>query len=152
MGSEVITIRPASRSDREQILQFEERMMGRALAPAVGAALSRDACYVAVDEDEVGAYVAFNESFFCQTFIEFLAVDPAYRRRGIASKLIRQVEVVAKTPKIFTSTNESNEAMHELLPQLGFQESGLIENLDEGDQEHVYYKSRPQNHGRPTAS
>jgi len=45
-----------------------------------------------------------------------------------------------RTPKLFTSTNQSNVPMQGLLATLEFARSGLIENLDDGDPELVYFK------------
>ncbi len=50
------------------------------------------------------------------------------------------VEVLCQTDKLFTSTNQSNRPMQKLLEKLGYQPSGYIENLDEGDPELVYFK------------
>jgi len=54
--------------------------------------------------------------------------------------LVRHVEQECRTPKLFTSTNESNAPMRALLAKLGFSPSGVIENLDEGDPELVFFK------------
>jgi hypothetical protein len=48
------------------------------------------------------------------------------------------IEHHCQTPKIFTSTNRSNGHMQGLLKKLGYEPSGVIENLDEGDPEFVY--------------
>ena len=42
------------------------------------------------------------------------------------------------TPKLFTSTNQSNQPMQQLLGALGYIPSGIIHNLDSGDPELVY--------------
>ncbi len=42
------------------------------------------------------------------------------------------------TPKLFTSTNQSNQPMQQLLDALGYLPSGVIHNLDPGDPELVY--------------
>src|SRR3990172_5792197 len=67
-------------------------------------------------------------------------VDREFRRRGIGSALVRHMEQSCKTAKLFTSTNRSNKPMQALLDKLGYQPSGVIENLDEGDPELVYVK------------
>ena len=43
--------------------------------------------------------------------------------------------------KLFTSTNQSNAAMHAFCAAAGFVRSGVIENLDDGDPEIVYFKA-----------
>jgi hypothetical protein len=44
--------------------------------------------------------------------------------------------------QIFTSTNRSNAPMQGLLASLGWQLSGELDGLDEGDPELVYYLRR----------
>jgi ribosomal protein S18 acetylase RimI-like enzyme len=73
-----------------------------------------------------------NCSFFAQGFLVLLVVHPNHRRRGIASALIRHVEGQCPTATLFTSTNRSNKAMQAVCKSLGFIESGVVENLDEG--------------------
>jgi hypothetical protein len=46
------------------------------------------------------------------------------------------------TPKVFTSTNQSNTPMQGLLGKCGFSPSGVIENLDEGDPELLFMRAR----------
>lgn len=75
-----------------------------------------------------------------QRLDEMLYVDPRFRRQGIGSALIRHLINECRTPKLFTSTNQSNFPMQRLLATLEFDRSGFIENLDEGDPEWVYFK------------
>lgn len=56
----------------------------------------------------------------------------------MAKKLITYFQQKIATEKLFTSTNQSNVPMQNLLIQLGFVESGYIENLDEGDAELIF--------------
>ncbi|WHY21859.1 hypothetical protein QNH28_13105 [Paenibacillus sp. G2S3] len=67
-------------------------------------------------------------------------MNPNFRRLGIAGALIRYIEEHSPTPKLFTSTNESNTIMQQVCLSLGFVRSGIIENLDDGDPEWVYFK------------
>ena len=50
------------------------------------------------------------------------------------------VEARSSSGKLFTSTNRSNTPMRKLCDRLGFQPSGVVENLDNHDPELVYYK------------
>lgn len=67
-------------------------------------------------------------------------VDPDYRRRGVGTALVRYVESSVSSRKLFTSTNKSNLPMQKLCESLGYQRSGIVENLDEGDPEIIYFK------------
>ena len=98
------------------------------------------ACYVAVINDMIVAYGVLNYKFYDNGWIEMLYVHPKFRRRAIGSALIHHLVKKCRTTKLFTSTNQSNFPMQRLLATLGFDRSGFIENLDEGDQELVYFK------------
>ena len=65
---------------------------------------------------------------------------PDKRRQGIATALVQVVEDRSSSGKLFTSTNRSNTAMRKLCDRLGFQPSGVVENLDNGDRELIYFK------------
>jgi GNAT superfamily N-acetyltransferase len=82
----------------------------------------------------------FSRCFFDNMFLELVMVQEGFRRRGIATALIGHVQRIAGTPKLFSSTNRSNQAAHELFHHCGFEESGYIGNLDPNDPEIVYFK------------
>ena len=98
------------------------------------------ACSVALDEDEVIGYAVLNYSFYDNGCIEMLYVHSDHRRRGAGAALLRHLESLCETSKLFTSTNLSNLAMQSLLSKFEYVLSGVIHNLDEGDPEIVYFK------------
>jgi GNAT superfamily N-acetyltransferase len=102
-------------------------------------AASKSRLLVAEVEGELVGYAAQGR-FFGYDFLELLAVRPDKRRQGIATALIRAVEARSSSGKLFTSTNRSNTPMRGLCQRLGFQPSGVVENLDNDDPELVYYK------------
>ena len=69
-----------------------------------------------------------------------LYVHVDHRRSGTGAALLRHMESLCQTPKLFTSTNLSNLPMQSLLGKLEYELSGVIHNLDEGDPELVYFK------------
>jgi ribosomal protein S18 acetylase RimI-like enzyme len=85
-------------------------------------------------------YALLNYRFYGQPFIELLYIAPESRRIGLASALVEHVQKHMFGSKLFTSTNQSNEPMRELLHKLGFEESGIIHNLDPVDPELVFLK------------
>jgi ribosomal protein S18 acetylase RimI-like enzyme len=98
-------------------------------------------CLAAVKSDKVIGFGILGKTiFFGQNFIELLIVRPGYRRQGVATALIRHMEALCSTNKLFTSTNQSNNAAQKTFEANGFIRSGLIENLDEGDPEIIYFK------------
>jgi GNAT superfamily N-acetyltransferase len=97
-------------------------------------------CFVAVKNETVVGYGVLNYTFHHNGCIDMLYVDSDHRRCGAGTALIKQMESLCKTPKLFTSTNLSNLPMQSLLTKLGYVLSGVIHNLDEGDPEIVYFK------------
>lgn len=93
----------------------------------------------ATDEDGLlGLTVLRHGHFFARDFIDYLWVRAERRREGIGATLLRASVGAAKSTRVFTSTNESNRPMQELLAAQGWALSGRLEGLDEGDPELVY--------------
>nr|WP_252091205.1 hypothetical protein [Pseudomonas sp. MWU13-3659] len=63
------------------------------------------------------------------------AIDAA----GWGLALVAHIQAECREKKLFTSTNRSNAPMRRLLERQGFVESGVVEHLDEGDPEQVYF-------------
>lgn len=100
--------------------------------------LSCQAVYLLEINAEVVGYGVIHHHFFNNPFIELVMIDKKYRQKGYGKALISFFQKQLKTDKLFTSTNQSNTKMRKLLLQLGFIESGCIENLDENDPEIIY--------------
>ena len=79
-------------------------------------------------------------SFFGNGFISMLYVQSEYRRDAVGTALMRHLESICQTAKLFTSTNLSNLPMQSLLAKLGYELSGVVHNLDEGDPELFYMR------------
>lgn len=94
---------------------------------------------VAVRDGEIVGY-ATHGAFFEYDFIEMLIVRPGDRRSGVATALVAAIESRSRSGKLFTSTNRSNTAMQDLCAHLGFEPSGIVENLDDGDPEMFFVK------------
>ncbi len=65
-------------------------------------------------------------------------VGEDFRRQGLGIGLVRYFKEICETPKLFASTNLSNQQMQKLLNSAGFRTSGFIDNLDENDPEIVF--------------
>ncbi|MFF9804593.1 GNAT family N-acetyltransferase [Streptomyces coeruleorubidus] len=92
-------------------------------------------------------YAVLEYTFFEQGFLTLLTVAPAARRQGVATRLLTAVEAACATPKLFTSTNVSNQPMQQLLLRAGWQPAGLVHGLDDGDPE-LFYLCPPANLSR----
>jgi ribosomal protein S18 acetylase RimI-like enzyme len=110
-------------------------------AESVRQAVEQGRCLVALDGDDVAGYAALDDHFLGQAFVELLIVGPAHQRQGIGTLLLRQAERSCGRQKLFTSCNRSNLPAQSLFEKCGFQRSGQIYNLDEGDPELVYFKA-----------
>ena len=138
-------IRPAEQSDLAAVRSLDGRRMRPSTSQSVTEILETTQRQLLV-ADLDGAIVGFAVlgRFFEYDFLELLFVGPDYRRTGIATQLVGGAEAVAMTGKLFTSTNDSNEAMKELCEKLGFVRSGVLDGLDEDDPEVFYVKSLPR--------
>ena len=96
-------------------------------------------CLVAERKGRVIAYAVLEYSFFDQGFVSMVYVAELERRQGVGTALMEALATCCKTAKLFTSTNESNQPMRQLLTRLGYVPSGVIQNLDPGDPELVYF-------------
>lgn len=137
-----VAIREAESADVQAITSLS-RSGGRAAVSEYATRRLEGAsvCLVATIDETVVGYVALDYSFYGNGFIPVLFVAETSRRSGVGTSLMRAVERKCKTPKLFTSTNRSNIPMRSLLAGIGFEPSGIIDNLDEGDPEVVYFRA-----------
>ena len=139
----MISIRPAVEDDIDVLCSFdliaqqeEERRV------YIRREVLEGNCYVAtaVAHGPAIGYGVLNYTFYHNGCVDMLYVHSDHRRSGAGTALMRHMESLCRTPKLFTSTNLSNLPMQSLLAKLGYQLSGVIHNLDEGDPEIVYFK------------
>jgi GNAT superfamily N-acetyltransferase len=137
----MISIRPAVENDAEILCSFDHiAEVEEERREFIRREVAAGTYFVAVLDQEVIGYGVLNYTFFHLGFIDLLYVRSEYRRRGVGEMLLRHMESLCKTAKLFTSTNLSNLRMQTLLAKLEYELSGVIHNLDEGDPEIVYFK------------
>jgi GNAT superfamily N-acetyltransferase len=95
---------------------------------------------VAEVDGRVVGYGVFDHAFFGQSNIAMLMMHQDYRGRGIGEHILRKLEKLADTPKIYVTTNQSNHRMQRLLSRMGYRPGGYIHELDPGDPELVFVK------------
>lgn len=137
----MITIRPAVENDIEALCSLDliaRQDEGR--QEFIRREVASGDCFVAVTDGTVIGYGVLNYTFYYNGCVDMLYVHSEHRRRGAGEALLRHMETLCRTPKLFTSTNLSNLRMQSLLAKLGYELSGVIHNLDEGDPEIVYLK------------
>ncbi len=137
---ENVLIRQAVPADLEAITKFDHLAYLASRINFLKRILTSGCCYVAENENTIIGYGALEYSFYDFGFISILYVDLSLRQKGFGVQLMRYFEKICKTEKLFTSINRSNKPMQALLEKIGYQPSGMIENLDEKDPELVYFK------------
>jgi GNAT superfamily N-acetyltransferase len=131
----------ATVSDLSLLSKIDSMVIGSEIRkPKIEQYILNEQCVVASINHEPVGFACFDTHFFECCFIQLVMVNPNFRRLGIASALIRYIEENCPTTKLFTSTNESNTSMQQVCLSQGFVRSGIIENLDDGDPEWVYFK------------
>jgi ribosomal protein S18 acetylase RimI-like enzyme len=108
--------------------------------PFVRSHVERHHLLVAVAEDQVIGFIAFRTDWFQCTLVTAVAVKKDFRRRGTARALYREVESMSPSPRLFSSTEETNSASIRMHTALGFAPSGHIDNLPQGYRELLFYK------------
>ncbi|GAB0168122.1 GNAT family N-acetyltransferase [Lysinibacillus sp. CTST325] len=121
------------RIDQEVIGDFSRRAY-------LHTAINEKRCIIQQSGKGIAGFLIFTNDFFDNSFISLVIVKPSERRKGIATALLDFYVEKSTTPKIFSSTNQSNASMHKVFETAGFIKSGFIENLDEGDPEIIYVK------------
>jgi GNAT superfamily N-acetyltransferase len=132
-------IREGTPADRDTIVTFDHvAQTDPARVRFIDRILRSATCLVAERDRTVAAYGALEYTFYEQGFVSMLYVAQPHRRQGIGRALMQALAARCDTPKLFTSTNQSNQPMQRLLTGLGYVPSGVIHNLDPGDPELVY--------------
>jgi len=108
--------------------------------PFVRSHVERHHLLVAEDEAGVLGCIAYRTDWFQCTFVTLVSVDVEHRKRGIARALYRAVEDMSPSPRIFSSTEETNHVSIRMHTALGYTPSGHIDNLPQGYRELLFYK------------
>jgi len=105
--------------------------------------LERHHLIVAEAAGEIVGLLAFRVDWFQCTFVSLVVVRDDFRRRGIAREFYKSMEAISPTPRLYSSTEETNAVSIQMHRALGFQPSGHIDNLPQGVRELIFYKRVP---------
>jgi GNAT superfamily N-acetyltransferase len=134
-------IRRAEPGDVETMMTLTAEVIGAERAGAfVRSHLERHHVLVAVDDERVVGVLGFRTDWFQCTFVSLVSVHKDYRRRGVARALYARVERMTPSPRLFSSTEETNGVSIRMHTGLGFAPSGHIDNLPQGYRELLFYK------------
>lgn len=109
----------------------------------IKAALDRRQLLVASENGSVVGILVYRTDWFNCTFVSLVVVKLDWRRKGVARALFRAIEAESPSPRLFSSTDETNVASIQMHSALGFISSGYIENLPQGYRELLFYKRLP---------
>ncbi|HEV8438962.1 MAG TPA: GNAT family N-acetyltransferase [Methylomirabilota bacterium] len=140
----LIEIRPPRQGDARPCADLAALVVGPDRAgPLIKAHLEQHHLIVAEADEEVVGLCAYRTDWFQCTFVSLVVVREDFRRRGIAREFFKAVEAVSPTPRLFSSTDETNAASIRMHVALGFVPSGHIDNLPQGARELVFYRRIP---------
>lgn len=135
-------IRIATLDDLEAILLLDrDSPVGHTREALLTARTQAGETLVAELNKRMSGFLVLHEgAFFDRDFVDLLVVDLRNRGQGIGAALLGEAVTHSSTGRIFASTNESNTAMLNLLVKEGWEISGRLDGIDDGDPEIVYYK------------
>lgn len=135
-----MNIRPALIKDYKALLSVDDiAVSDKRRASQIAEWINKQSCYLVELDNEIAAYGVLNYHFFHHGYIEILMVKNAHRRKQLGLTLVEHFKSICKDPKLFATTNQSNEPMQYLLKKCGFLPSGHIDNLDDHDPELVFF-------------
>lgn len=128
-------------ADLNAIVQLDREVIGNmSRRKSIENAIMQERCIIVKENDKVVGFLIYDTNFFECTFISLIIVSPSKRRKGYGSQMLNFMVRTSLTQKVFSSTNRSNNSMQKVFEANGFVESGIVENLDEGDPEILFYK------------
>lgn len=134
-------IRPAEPVDVPQVMALAAQVIGEERAGAfVRSHLERHHLLVADVAGQVAGVLAWRADWFQCTFVSLVSVREDRRRKGIARALFEEVARRSPSPRLFSSTEETNGVSIRMHTALGFVPSGHIDNLPQGYRELLFYK------------
>jgi GNAT superfamily N-acetyltransferase len=134
-------IRLPEGGDLDTVMTLAADLLGPERAgPFVRSHLERHHLLVAADAGAVIGVIAYRTDWFQCTFVSLVAVAENRRKSGVARALFRAVEEMSPSPRLYSSTEETNGVSIRMHTALGFVPSGHIDNLPQGYRELLFYK------------
>jgi len=140
----MIEIRLPRLADAGPCAELAAQVIGEARAGAfIKSHMERHHLIVAESAPDVVGFLAYRTDWFQCTFVSLVVVREDFRRKGIAREFFKSVEAISPTPRLFSSTEETNAASIRMHTALGFVPSGHLDNLPQGSRELFFYRRIP---------
>jgi ribosomal protein S18 acetylase RimI-like enzyme len=134
-------VRDPGAHEARAIEELAALVVGERRAPTlVRAHAERRELLIAEERGDVVGVLAYRTDWFGCTFVSVVAVAAAARRRGVAHALFDEVGCRSPSPRLFSSTEETNAVAIQMHRALGFTAAGYIDNLPQGYRELLFYK------------
>jgi GNAT superfamily N-acetyltransferase len=134
-------IRAPRSADLDAVMALAGQLLGPERAgPFIRSHVERHHLLIAEEDSEVAGVIAYRTDWFQCTFVSLVAVREDFRKRGVARALYAAVEEMSPSPRLFSSTEETNGVSIQMHTALGFAPSGHIDNLPQGYRELFFYK------------
>lgn len=136
-----MVIREPKPSDLRSVVTLAAEVLGAERAASfVRRHVERHHVLVAETNDQVAGMLAYRTDWFQCTMVSLVCVREDFRRQGVARALFTAVERMSPSPRLFSSTDETNALSIRMHTALGFAPSGHIDNLPQGYRELLFYK------------
>jgi ribosomal protein S18 acetylase RimI-like enzyme len=138
IGPPELETRPVTADDRETVALLHDELFANTHTPGATLVRSTDAHrprLVAERDGRIAGYVAVERQPDGSGYIDFLGIDPAFRRQGIGSELIRAgVAALAELgcERFHLTVREDNTGARALYAGLGFEEERIIRPFRRG--------------------
>jgi len=134
-------IRSPRRGEMRAVMELAVDALGPERAgPFVRSHVERHHLLVAEDAGEIVGVLAYRTDWFQCTLVSLVSVRKDVRRRGVARSLFARAEEMSPSPRMFSSTEETNGVSIRMHTALGFTPSGQIDNLPQGYRELLFFK------------
>jgi N-acetylglutamate synthase-like GNAT family acetyltransferase len=136
----MFAVEKAKERDAESICTLDKDISGSASKRAfIEAAIKAGQCYICKEYSKLVGFAVLNQSFFGQYFIALLVVHRNHQGQGVGAALLDQIEVDCPAEKLFTSA-KSSDSLNLFWRTHGFEQSGQIKHLNDGEPEIIYFK------------
>ncbi|HKB26490.1 MAG TPA: GNAT family N-acetyltransferase, partial [Methylomirabilota bacterium] len=128
-----MNVRHAEASDLAGLMALATETLGPGRAgPLVRSHAERHHLLVAEEAGDVVGVLGYRTDWFQCTLVSLASVREDHRKRGVARALYHEVEGISPSPRLYSSTEETNSVAIQMHTALGFHPSGYIDNLPQG--------------------